>query len=232
MGAAGVLAEQCSHAVTEGKERDARGAGDWWRLSGPGNQGAARATAERTSGSRVVLGRQWPREWGLGVSYSVRGATGEAAKRWRLLDIVTVDVNLLRADFHKMSKKVKSAESHIHLLQSPAKKLEDQVQSLTKQQAQMAARLEDQEGWARRNNIQVVGVPEGAEGPAVDLFLEDLIVNHLRPQRVAFFFPLNGHIGHRYLRPDRGLRQGLSQLGCSTTRTGMPSFKQPVCKKI
>ncbi|KAJ1209363.1 hypothetical protein NDU88_004741 [Pleurodeles waltl] len=74
------------------------------------------------------------------------------------LDTVTVDVNLLLADFHKMSEKVKSAELHIHLLKSTAKKLEDQVQCITKQQAQIAAQLEDQEGRARRNNIQVVGV--------------------------------------------------------------------------
>ncbi|KAJ1208076.1 hypothetical protein NDU88_003466 [Pleurodeles waltl] len=69
------------------------------------------------------------------------------------LDAVTVDVNLLRADFHKMSEKVKSQELNINLLQSTAKRLEEQVQFLAKQQPQMAARLEDQEGSARKNNI-------------------------------------------------------------------------------
>ncbi|KAJ1136695.1 hypothetical protein NDU88_003110 [Pleurodeles waltl] len=43
------------------------------------------------------------------------------------LDAVTVNDNLLRTDFHKLSEKVKSVESLINLLQSMSKKLEDQV---------------------------------------------------------------------------------------------------------
>ncbi|KAJ1160191.1 hypothetical protein NDU88_000693 [Pleurodeles waltl] len=78
------------------------------------------------------------------------------------LDAVTVDVNLLRDDLHKMSEKVKSGESYINLLHSTSKKLGEQVQYLTKQQKLMVARLEEQEGRARRNNIRVVGVPKGA----------------------------------------------------------------------
>ncbi|KAJ1217515.1 hypothetical protein NDU88_005109 [Pleurodeles waltl] len=76
------------------------------------------------------------------------------------MDAITVDVNLLLADFHKMSEKVTFVELHIYLLQSTSKKLEDQVQYLTKHQALMAARLEDQEGRARRNNISRGG-PRG-----------------------------------------------------------------------
>ncbi|KAJ1175777.1 hypothetical protein NDU88_001062 [Pleurodeles waltl] len=47
------------------------------------------------------------------------------------LDAVTIDVNLLRVDLQKMSEKVTSAESHINLLQSTSKKLEEQFQCLT-----------------------------------------------------------------------------------------------------
>ncbi|KAJ1132399.1 hypothetical protein NDU88_010713 [Pleurodeles waltl] len=68
-----------------------------------------------------------------------------------------------------------------------AKKLEDQVQYLTKQQKQMAARLEDQEGRMRTNNIRVEGP---GEVPRVDLFLEDLIVNHLCPKQLSNFFSI------------------------------------------
>ncbi|KAJ1172698.1 hypothetical protein NDU88_004542 [Pleurodeles waltl] len=74
------------------------------------------------------------------------------------LDAVTVDLNLLGADIYKTSEKVKSAKSHIHLLQST-------VKSLTKEQAHMSARLEDQ-----------------------DLFLDDLIVNHFHPKRLPNIF--------------------------------------------
>ncbi|KAJ1200725.1 hypothetical protein NDU88_004546 [Pleurodeles waltl] len=51
---------------------------------------------------------------------------------------VTIGVTLLRQDFKKISKKVTAAESHINLLQSTTKKVESQVQLLTKQSAAMA----------------------------------------------------------------------------------------------
>ncbi|KAJ1209592.1 hypothetical protein NDU88_004966 [Pleurodeles waltl] len=66
-----------------------------------------------------------------------------------------VDVNLLRADFQKLLEKVTTAEPYIHTPQSTSKKLEDQVQYLTKQHINMVAKLEDQEGRVQRNNIRV-----------------------------------------------------------------------------
>ncbi|KAJ1180536.1 hypothetical protein NDU88_005757 [Pleurodeles waltl] len=109
------------------------------------------------------------------------------------LDTVTIDVSLLRADFKKMTEKVNRAETHIQALHSMCKRLEELVELLTKQQTVMEARLEDQEGRAGRNNIRVVGVPEGAEGPSVDLFLEDLILSHFfsveRAHRVPIPLP-------------------------------------------
>ncbi|KAJ1180174.1 hypothetical protein NDU88_005398 [Pleurodeles waltl] len=91
------------------------------------------------------------------------------------LDTITVDMSLLQADSQNMSEKVTSAETHINLLQSTAtsKKLEEQVKCLTRQHKIMAVRLEDQEGRARRNNLRVVGVAEGSEGPSVDLFCKN-----------------------------------------------------------
>ncbi|KAJ1164063.1 hypothetical protein NDU88_004510 [Pleurodeles waltl] len=74
------------------------------------------------------------------------------------------------------------AESHIHTLQSTKKRMEEEVQYFTNQHTLMAAKLEDQEGRVRWNNIRVVVFPEGAEVPSVDLFLEDLIT--LRSKRL------------------------------------------------
>ncbi|KAJ1106527.1 hypothetical protein NDU88_003928 [Pleurodeles waltl] len=101
------------------------------------------------------------------------------------LHSVMVDISFLRVDFKKMSDKVSTGESDIKALQTTSKKLEEQVQYLTKQCGVMAARLDDQEGRPRRNNIRVFGVPEGMEGPSVDLFLEHLIVNTLRPKHLS-----------------------------------------------
>ncbi|KAJ1205982.1 hypothetical protein NDU88_001400 [Pleurodeles waltl] len=73
-------------------------------------------------------------------------------------------------------------------LQSTSKRLEDQVRFLTMEHEKIMVRLKDQDGRARRNNIRVVGVPEGTKGPSVELFLETLIVDSLRPKRLSKFF--------------------------------------------
>ncbi|KAJ1162915.1 hypothetical protein NDU88_003379 [Pleurodeles waltl] len=80
------------------------------------------------------------------------------------LNAATVDAALLRVDLKMASKKVTTDELHVNLLQSTTKRLESQVQLLTQQTNTMAAKLDDQKDRARRNNIWVVGVPEGTEG--------------------------------------------------------------------
>ncbi|KAJ1139074.1 hypothetical protein NDU88_005451 [Pleurodeles waltl] len=76
-------------------------------------------------------------------------------------DAVTMDINLIRADFSKISEKVAVEETHISGLLSTTKRLENPVQTLTKQSETMAARMEDQEGRACINNIRVVGDEAG-----------------------------------------------------------------------
>ncbi|KAJ1199098.1 hypothetical protein NDU88_002936 [Pleurodeles waltl] len=85
-------------------------------------------------------------------------------------------------------EKVTDAKLHIHIMQSKSKKLEEHIQHLKRQQEPMAAKLEDQERRAHRNNIRVVGVPEGAEGPNVEFFLEDLILINLPHKGQSQFF--------------------------------------------
>ncbi|KAJ1204115.1 hypothetical protein NDU88_007896 [Pleurodeles waltl] len=104
------------------------------------------------------------------------------------LNAVAVDVGLLRADLQKVSEKISTAETDIAHLQSTSKALEEQVQFLMAEHGRMAARLEDQVEWARRNNIRVIRVPEGAEGRSVKLFVETLITDDLHPKRLSSFF--------------------------------------------
>ncbi|KAJ1162277.1 hypothetical protein NDU88_002745 [Pleurodeles waltl] len=73
-----------------------------------------------------------------------------------------IDV-LLCADLHKVTDKVTTVEGQLTGLQA-VNKLENQVQDLTKEHADMEAKLENQEGRACRNNIRITEVPERAEG--------------------------------------------------------------------
>ncbi|KAJ1181029.1 hypothetical protein NDU88_006240 [Pleurodeles waltl] len=111
------------------------------------------------------------------------------------LDTVALDVSLLCTDLQRMADMMSMAESDIQTLWLTSKSVEEQVQTLTAQLATMAARLEDQEGHTRRNNIRVVGVLEGAEGASVNLFLEDLILKTLCPKRLSNF--LSAERAHR-----------------------------------
>lgn len=111
------------------------------------------------------------------------------------IDKVSIEMNLLRADLNKTSDRAKTNETNIEDLQGRTKRLEQQVQQLVHQHRQVSIKLDDQEGRARRNNIRVVGVPEGREGSSVDLFLEELILNHLQPKRLSKCFTIER--GHR-----------------------------------
>ncbi|KAJ1198387.1 hypothetical protein NDU88_002228 [Pleurodeles waltl] len=80
---------------------------------------------------------------------------------------VTLDVTLLHADLHKVTDKVTTAEGQINGLRAINNQLKKQVQDLTKNQAKMEVKLQDQEGRACHNNIRITGVLEGAEGQCI-----------------------------------------------------------------
>ncbi|KAJ1119212.1 hypothetical protein NDU88_007398 [Pleurodeles waltl] len=104
------------------------------------------------------------------------------------LDAVTMDVTLLQADLKKVAAKVTNAEMGIARLQSTSKRHEDQILFLTAEHEKIVSRLEDQEGRAQRNNIRVVGVPEGIQGLSVELFLETLMTDSMLPKGLYKFF--------------------------------------------
>ncbi|KAJ1207860.1 hypothetical protein NDU88_003250 [Pleurodeles waltl] len=105
------------------------------------------------------------------------------------IDVVALDVILLRADLRKVTDKVTAAEGQINGLQAVNQQLEKQVQDLKKKQTEMEAKLEGREGRARCN-IRMTGVPEGAEGHCTELFVEDFILNKLGPKRLSNYFTI------------------------------------------
>ena len=82
-----------------------------------------------------------------------------------------------------MNEKVKETEKDLKVLKSDATTLKLQIKDLQACTKELAARMEDQEGRSRRNNIRIVGVPEKAEGHTTDIFVEKLITEGLQPLR-------------------------------------------------
>lgn len=101
---------------------------------------------------------------------------------------VSTDITLLRADVSKINTRIKEVEIKTAALTTDTATLQQQVRDLESAQKLMAAKLDDQEGRSRRNNIRLVGVPENIKGPALDLFVEDLITNQLQPRGLSKFF--------------------------------------------
>lgn len=101
---------------------------------------------------------------------------------------ISTDISLIRADFAKLSGRLLEVETTTQELKADTTQLQRQVRQLEADNKQILAKLEDQEGRSRRNNVRIIGVPESAGGPALDLFVEDLIKNQLQPRGLSKFF--------------------------------------------
>ena len=77
---------------------------------------------------------------------------------------VSSSLSLLRDDHKKLADKVQHHEKEIAQIHPSVKQLTEQIQDLTARMRQVEGRAEDAEGRSRRNNLRVVGLPEGIEG--------------------------------------------------------------------
>ena len=77
---------------------------------------------------------------------------------------VSSGLSLLRDDHKKLAEKVHQHGKEIAIIHPSIQQLTDQVQDLTERMRQVEGRAEDAEGRSRRNNLRVVGLPEGVEG--------------------------------------------------------------------
>lgn len=114
-------------------------------------------------------------------------------------------------------------------LSSETHRMRQEINNLQAAQKRTESKLDEYEGWSRRNNVRIIGVPERAEGPAADLFVEDLIMNHLKPKRLSQYFTMER--AHRL--PGGRLKPGappraLYWLNFSTSEIETSYFKQLV----
>ncbi|KAJ1083738.1 hypothetical protein NDU88_003893 [Pleurodeles waltl] len=160
-----VLGRTVREVASESRWREGVGAGPWGEVSG---------TKGEPSLSTIMAAIQ-----------DIRGSISPWQPK---LDVVEINVNLLRTEMGKISEKVAMAEAHIVGLMATTKLLEEQVRSLTKKSSEMEAELEEQEGRSRRNNVRVEWVSEGMQGHSMDLFVEDLVLNKLKLKRLSNLF--------------------------------------------
>ena len=104
------------------------------------------------------------------------------------IDSTAIEVTLIRTNLHKITDRVKATEDSVSTLTTTVDNLGKNMKHLQKRVDLMASQLDDSEGRSRRNNIRIIGVPEKAEGPSADLFVEDLITQGLQPRGLSKFF--------------------------------------------
>ncbi|KAK1884864.1 LINE-1 type transposase domain containing protein 1 [Dissostichus eleginoides] len=87
----------------------------------------------------------------------------------------------IREDINKTKNRIDEAEERIAEAEERLESVEGAVSELLKLQTHMEARLTDQEGRSRRDNIRIHGVCEGAEenSPSVIYFVETLLKENL-----------------------------------------------------
>ncbi|KAJ1166558.1 hypothetical protein NDU88_006957 [Pleurodeles waltl] len=112
-------------------------------------------------------------------------------------DGVATAVTLLRQDLDKMRNRVKylgtGADRVDEIVGSHATTLTDHERSLKMQEA----KLEDVEDRSQRNNVHILGLPEGTESIPVEQFLESWLPTVLPGLESEGGLQVDEHIGHK-----------------------------------
>ncbi|KAJ1114861.1 hypothetical protein NDU88_003091 [Pleurodeles waltl] len=104
------------------------------------------------------------------------------------IDLLSADLGLLRDDHCKLSDKVKTSETTLSALTSQEELQSATINELLKQLTTLQDRAEDVEGPACRNNVRIVGLPEGMKGPNPILYIEQWLQTSTAPQGISTLF--------------------------------------------
>lgn len=120
------------------------------------------------------------------------------------IDGLRVDLSFLKQDMQSVKERTTEAEQRISDLEDVVRPLEGSVQSAQKDLAAHTDKLGDMEDRLRRNNIRLVGFPEGAEGRQVEDFLEQWLKDNMDAATFSRLFAIER--AHRV--PTRAPRPG------------------------
>ena len=117
---------------------------------------------------------------------------------------VQAEVSLVRQDLRNVVDRVTATESRISELEDALAGMGAKMAKLESTTGTLAARAEDAENRARRNNLRFVGFLEGVEGGAAEAFLEGWLKSWMPAQALSACFVLER--AHRSLlrRPPVG----------------------------
>ncbi|KAJ1187167.1 hypothetical protein NDU88_003946 [Pleurodeles waltl] len=88
------------------------------------------------------------------------------------LDMITTDMNIMKDDQAKLSYRLKQTESTVADILPTHNDNKNAIAKLQQQMEALQERIEDAEGRSRRNNIRIIGLPEGKEGNDLTQYIE------------------------------------------------------------
>ncbi|KAJ1196075.1 hypothetical protein NDU88_005335 [Pleurodeles waltl] len=89
---------------------------------------------------------------------------------------VVIEVGLLQGDHKTLLERVRGAVAKITVMQPTVKELSTKCVRMERKFKMLTDRVEDAESRAHRHNVCLVGVPEGKEGPSLELMEEKWLV--------------------------------------------------------
>lgn len=95
------------------------------------------------------------------------------------IDLLQMDFGLLRRDMDKVQDRLGEAERRVGESEDSIRDHHATLHTLQVRMKVLESRAEDSENRSRRNNLRVVGFPEGAEGQDTVAFTEHLLRTHL-----------------------------------------------------
>ncbi|KAJ1193978.1 hypothetical protein NDU88_003273 [Pleurodeles waltl] len=106
------------------------------------------------------------------------------------IDILSIDLGLLRSDNRLLSESVTATEREISKAIPTVAAVGGQMNSVQSQLLALESRSEDAENRARSNNFRVVGLPKTIEGSNKMRYFEESIKKEVAPDGIALFFSL------------------------------------------
>lgn len=91
------------------------------------------------------------------------------------IDHVQTETALIRRDMDKFRDRVTEVERRVSNTEDVLRDHHADIQALKLKVKNLEARAEDADNHNRRNNLQVLGLPEGAEGDNTVEFMEGLL---------------------------------------------------------
>lgn len=88
------------------------------------------------------------------------------------IDLLASECNLIRHDLDKIRGRLTTAEDRISEMEDTSHSQGSQLMELKEMVGTLQCRADDSEDHQRRNNVRVVGLPEGAEGTDATAFAE------------------------------------------------------------